>query len=301
MPSWNEVLSEIKASKRPDALDFVRRTHLLRLHSKRNRNIICYYSGWLYKPNTWGTAVDDNDKNGFMAAIHGLDRSQGLDLLLHTPGGEVAAAESLVEYLRLMFGTNIQAFIPQLAMSAGTMIACSCEKIYMGKQSSLGPIDPQLSGYPASGVIAEFDRATEEIKKDPYRVPLWQAIIGKYPPTFIGSCEHAISWSRDIVTNWLLSGMFRSGEDRIQITDKIVKELSDHNAMKTHARHLSKQKCIELGLKIVDLEEDNALQDLVLTVHHAYMHTLANSSAIKIIENHNGIATFLHGQPTKST
>ena len=31
-------------------------------------------------------------------------------------------------------------------------------------------------------------------------------------------------------------------------------------------------------------------QDLVLTVHHCYMHTLGNSAAYKIIENHKGKA-----------
>ena len=72
--------------------------------------------------------VNDNDKNGFMATIHQLDRSCGLDLLLHTPGGEAAAAESLVHYLRQMFGNDIPAIIPQLAMSAGTMIALSCKE-----------------------------------------------------------------------------------------------------------------------------------------------------------------------------
>ena len=46
---------------------------------------------------------------------------RGLDLILHTPGGDMAATESLVDYLRAMFGTDICAFVPQLAMSAGTI------------------------------------------------------------------------------------------------------------------------------------------------------------------------------------
>ena len=42
-----------------------------------------------------------------------------------------------------MFKLNIEVFVPMTAMSAGTMIACMSRKIHMGKQSSLGPIDPQ--------------------------------------------------------------------------------------------------------------------------------------------------------------
>lgn len=79
-----------------------------------------------------------------MSVIHKLDRSRGLDLILHTPGGDMAATESLVDYLRSMFGTDVRAIIPQLAMSGGTIMALSCNKIIMGKESSIGPIDPQL-------------------------------------------------------------------------------------------------------------------------------------------------------------
>ena len=48
---------------------------------------------------------------------------------------------------------------------------------------------------------------------------------------------------------------------------------------------------LEIGLKIIDLEENDELQDAVLSIHHCYMHTFANSNAVKIIENHNGTAT----------
>lgn len=60
-----------------------------------------------------------------------LKSKYGLDLILHTHGGQIAATESIVHYLRSIFGNNIRAFIPQLAMSAGTMIALSCKEIIM--------------------------------------------------------------------------------------------------------------------------------------------------------------------------
>ena len=79
-----------------------------------------------------------------MTVVHKLDKQKGLDLILHTPGGETAATESLVDYLRSIFGTDIRAVIPQIAMSAGTTIACACKEIVMGKHSSLWPIDPMF-------------------------------------------------------------------------------------------------------------------------------------------------------------
>jgi len=42
------------------------------------------------------------------------------------------------------------------------------------------------------------------------------------------------------------------------------------------------------------LEADSKLQDLTLTTHHAFMHTFSNSGALKIIENHHGVAYIEH-------
>ncbi len=299
MPSWSQVLKELQqehsqGNKAP--FDTIRRKYLKQLSDKRERNVICYYSGWLQKPNVKGVEIDDNDKNAFMAAIHNLDRSKGLDLIFHTPGGQVAATESLVDYLRRMFGIDIEIFIPQIAMSAGTMIACSGKKIFMGKQSNLGPIDPQFGGIPASEVLQEFKRAADEIKKDPSKIPLWQVIIGKYHPTFIGECEHAVKWSRSIVKEWLKTGMFKGVRNSQKKIDMIVKKLSDHTKHKSHSRHINIDESKKIGLSIVDLESDQELQDLVLTVHHAYIHTLASTAAFKIIENHNGVAMIQSAQ-----
>lgn len=293
MPNWNDVLKEINNCKRTDALDFVRRKYLKRLNSITGRNIIAYYSGFLQKPNTEQASIDDNDKNGFMAVIHKMDRAKGVDLILHTPGGNLAAAESLVEYLKQMFGNDVRAIVPQIAMSAGTMIACSCKSILMGKESSLGPIDPQFGGIPASGVIEEFERAISEIKADPGKIPIWQAIISKYHPSFIGECEKSIKWSREIVTRWLEGNMLENDPNRYEKARSIVDYLGNHSLTKSHQRHIGIDECERIGLKVVRIEDylpESDFQDCVLTVHHAYIHTLGSSSAIKIIENQSGIA-----------
>jgi hypothetical protein len=288
MPNWNEILDEIRVSG--STHDIVRRKYLKRLQKITGRNVIIYYSGWLQKPGANGVHVNDADKNGFMTVTHKLDRSKGLDLILHTPGGETAATESLVEYLRFMWGTNIRAIIPQLAMSAGTMIACSCNEIIMGKQSSLGPIDPQFKGIPAHGVVEEFIRAHTEIRADPSKAAVWQPIIAKYNPTLIGECEKVIDWSNQMVKEWLLSGMLSGVDEPEAKADTIIEELGNHSLNKSHARHLSAEKCNSIGLNVSRLETDPKIQDTVLSIHHACIHTLTSTNAFKIIENHNGIA-----------
>ena len=160
MPNWGQVLNEIQGMRIDNPLDSIRRKYLKTMFEYTDRNIITYYSGFLQKPKD-NTAIDDNDKNALMQAVYGLDKTKGLDLILHTPGGNTAATESIVNYLKSVFGNNIRAFIPQIAMSAGTMIALSCKEIIMGKQSNIGPIDPQFGGISCAAVIEEFQKAVE--------------------------------------------------------------------------------------------------------------------------------------------
>lgn len=291
MPNWEQIGEEIKIESGQSPFDKVRRKYLNSLHVKTGRNVIAYYSGWLQKPNfNEITPIQDNDKNGFMATVHNLDRSKGLDLILHTSGGNVAATESIVDYLYILFGKDIRVIVPQLAMSAGTMIACASKEIIMGKQSNLGPIDPQFGGIPAYGVVEEFERAKVEIKKDPSTIPIWQVILSKYHPSFIGECEKAIEWSKVMVEEWLKKNMFDGDNDADAEVKRIVDGLSDHSQMKTHSRHISKAQCVSMGLKVSDLEIDPELQDIILTIHHSYMHTFSQTGAVKIIENHAGKA-----------
>jgi enoyl-CoA hydratase/carnithine racemase len=302
MPNWKDVLGRVQAIG--SACDVVRREAIARLSEVTERNVIVYYSGWLQKPElirrgVAGFDINDADKNGFMATINGLDRRKGLDLVLHTPGGEIAATESLVHYLRQMFGTDIRAIVPQIAMSAGTMIACSCKAILMGKHSNIGPIDPQFGGIPAHGIVEEFERARREIAEDPSTIPVWQPIIAKYHPTLIGECEKAIKWSETMVREWLLSGMLADlpKKEAKKIADRVVEELGSHALTLSHSRHLTREQARHIGLVVINIEKPNDLQDAILTVHHACILSLQSSMAFKIIENQNGAAHILQAQP----
>lgn len=288
MPNWNQLLNETRSAG--SIQDLVRRKYLAAVRDKTGRNLIVYYSGWLQKGSVPGTEINDDDKNGLMAVIHEMDRNDGLDLMLHTPGGEIAATESLVDYLRLMFGNDIRAIVPQIALSGGTMIACAAKEILMGKQSSLGPIDPQFSGIPAHGVVEEFNRAKDEIRRDRSTIPIWQPIINKYTPTLIGECEKAIAWSNEMTADLLRTGMFAEEDNPQEKIDRILQELGDHALTKSHARHLSASRCRDMGLHIVDLETDQDLQDAILSAHHACILSLSETPALKIIENHAGVA-----------
>ena len=298
MPTWNEIVGEIEThvetheGRARDALGTARHNYMQRLHEKTGRNIIAYYSGWLSKGSSPAMALADEDKNGFMACIHKMDCSKGLDLILHTPGGDVSATQSLVHYLREKFEDDIRAIVPQIAMSAGTMLACSCKSIVMGRQSNLSPIDPHLGGYSAYTAIEEFNRAVDEVVSadgqiDAVRLAFWQQIIGQYPPTLLTKCEHAINRSNQFVRDQLDAVMFKELKDGAAKAEGVVLALTKHQD--GHDMHYHMDECRRMGLKIEELEQDQELQDGVLSVHHAFMHTLLNTDAMKLIENHSRV------------
>ncbi len=281
MPNWSNILKEIQ--QQPSPLDNVRKKYLNNLQTITERNVITYYSGFLSNESNINLSINDQDMSGFMNAINGMDPSKGLDLILHTPGGSLTTTESLVYYLRSKFGTNIRAIIPQMAMSAGTMIALSCSEIIMGEHSNLGPIDPQVNGISAYNVLNEFEQAKEDLQNN-LNFNYWKIRLSQYPPSFMLDCSNSIKLSSELVSSWLRTGMLSCEQDKI---DNVVNSFNQRKDSKTHSRHYTIDFCKHLGLHVTNLESDSNLQDAVLSLHHAYMHTLSNTNALKIIESNS--------------
>lgn len=289
MADLNEIIKEIKNTNFLAPVEIVRRKHIEDLAKYTGRNIICYYSGFLSSPTHPDVAINDKDLNGFMTVIRGLDKQKGLDLILHSPGGEVTATEAIGNYLRKVFGNDIRVFVPQMSMSGGTMLACIGKEIYMGKHSSIGPFDPQIGGIPAYEVIQEYEEAKNDIMSNPASIPFWQPILSKYPPIFIRRCKKAVDLSGEVVKEWLKSGdMFRKDPKKDKKISKILANLNSNKHTKIHSRHIDSNKAKDLGFKIMALEDDNDLQEHILSVHHCYITTFQNSNSVKVIESNSG-------------
>jgi hypothetical protein len=291
--TFGEILRHIQERQREGASDPVRRRYIRELHELTGRNVVAYYSAWLQRQGPehfFTTQINDEDKHGFMAVFAGLDFSKGLDLILHTPGGDVAATESIIDYLRSKFDADIRAIVPQISMSGGTMIALAGKTIIMGRHSNLGPIDPQIGGKPAIAILAEFERARNEIMANPHQALLWQPILQQYSPTLLSNAQQSIDWAQEIGRKTLIDGMFSADADATSKAERAVDFLLSHDLHKAHGRHLHRTELRNAGLNVEDLETDPKLQDAVLSVHHACMLTAGNFNVAKLIENHLGVA-----------
>ncbi len=148
-----------------------------------------------------------------MEVIYGMNGNE-LDLILHSPGGSPETAEAIVSYLRSRF-EHIRVIVPQLAMSAATMIACAADKVVLGKHSFLGPTDPQIllptplgvRMVPAQAVLDQFDRAQQECVV-PEKLSAWLPTLSQYGPDLLVQCENALAMSKELVRTWLETYMF---------------------------------------------------------------------------------------------
>jgi hypothetical protein len=91
--------------------------------------------------------------------------------------------------------------------------------------------------------------------------------------------------------------MFEGDPDAAAKASRVVSELGDHAITMSHSRHISLKAAQNLGLKVVALEDDQALQDAVLSVHHSVILTMNMTPAVKIIENDRGVAFIQTMQP----
>ena len=235
--------------------------------------------------------INPNDIQSLMSALRGL-KNDKLDLILVSGGGSGYTAEQIVSYLRAKY-KHIRAIIPQNAMSAATMIACACDSILMGKQSALGPIDPQMVLRDAHGgmismaaqeVLAEAEMAKAEISANPRVAPFWALKVQGLPLGFLTSCETASKRSISSVEDWLHVYM-QLPKDKAKA---IAAWLGDSKTHKSHGKPISAATALGEGLKIDALEDDQHLQDKVLDVFHAATMTLTMTDCVKIVENHEG-------------
>jgi ClpP class serine protease len=96
--------------------------------------------------------IDINDSEEVIRAIHLTDKDVPIDLILHTPGGLVLASLQIALAIK-KHPAKVTAFVPHYAMSGGTLIALACDEIVMDEHAVLGPVDPQIEGYPAASIL----------------------------------------------------------------------------------------------------------------------------------------------------
>lgn len=293
MPSWADVLNRIESYE--DPYDHYRQRVLSQLNEYTERDVLLYSSGWTHSPS--GSAQEtiiDADMQGIMEAFSEIDGEE-LDIVLHSPGGDPGATESIVDYIRSKYD-DIRIFVPHAAMSAATMMCCAADTLVMGRHSFLGPIDPQMTldtptGHrpvPAGAILSQFEQAQEDIEDDQENLAYWTPIIRQYGPGLLQECKQAMDLSEELAREWASEYLLKGNQEPLERAESLSSDLTDYDEFKIHNRHLHRDRARTLGFEVEDLEDDDTLQDLVLTTYHIATLTHDHKSIAKIIETHEG-------------
>lgn len=312
MPTWGELgeeLQQIQASLEKKSqpgvgpFDVLRRKYLTQLYERTGRATFLYYSGWMDKPQASPEtlSVVGADVCGFMEACSNAaaKKERKLDLFVHSPGGDADAAEQICEYLRDQYD-HIRVIVPLQAMSAATMMALSADEVVMGAHSQLGPIDPQLTIQTPEGarqssaqaIKDQFELAQKECA-DPAALPAWMPILRTFAPGLLAACDHAAKRAEEIVSTAMAKYMLAGDPKASEKAAEAASWFGDAKTLLSHGRPVRRDEAREHNVVVSDLEDDDDLQDAILSVHHATMHTMAGTPAAKLIENENGRAYFL--------
>lgn len=203
--------------KASNAARYHRQEIIKRIQSKTEKTLICYTAG-IRAP------ISRDDVIGFTEMLHNIKKGTSLDLMLHTPGGDIDTAEKLTSLLHSWTGPDnkLRVIVPDFAKSAGTLMALGANKIVMSDSSELGPIDPQVTlndgrGNQITHSVLHYLQAYETHSKtlsdpatarditatimlnklDPSTVKLFQAIKGR---AFTIATEQMRQWMKS--TAW---------------------------------------------------------------------------------------------------
>ena len=204
-------------------------------------------------------------------------KRETLLVLLHTQGGIVEEVRNIVQVIRHHY-QHVHFLVPVCAMSAGTVLVMSGDKIYMDYLSKLGPIDPQIqtnSGerlVPALSYLRQFERLVEKSKKEMLTAPEL-ALLSKLDLAELHKLELASRLSVSLIEGWLTEYKFKdwsqngnevSLDKKKQRAREIAEKLNDHEKWYTHGNSIHKDILEkDIGLRIDDYSEEKNLKKTV--------------------------------------
>ena len=212
------------------------------INSREKTHLICYIGGG-------HTEIDREDVLGFVDLLHNIREGEAVDLMLHTPGGD--AFEKLIALIHAkVIDSPFRVIVPDMAKSAGTLMALGARNILMSDTSELGMIDPQFPLKDNQGnefmhsVMSYLDGYDERVRalqvnpKDPVALLMLDHFDAKIVTKFQGI--------RDRVRNFAEDLLKRQGAS----SSSISQELMSSARWRTHGQPIRWADAEQMGLPV---------------------------------------------------
>jgi len=221
------------------------------INTSEGTKLICYVS-------SLESEIDRNDVIGFVEMLHNIPENSPIDLLLNTGGGDVDACEKLVRLVLAKAGTQpFRVIVPDLAKSAGTLMALAASRIIMSDTSELGMIDPQFQlkdgrgndlTYSVTGYLEAYEEHCEALRKNPK-----DQIALLMLDSFDARTVKKFQGIRDRVRTFAEDMLKRRGAP----TSSISGPLMNASKWKTHGQPIGYADARQFGLPIEYLPPDD--------------------------------------------
>ena len=240
-----------------NAARYARQSLVREIESLTGTTLLCYISPTPLQ-------IHRTDVVAMVDLLHNVTPGTAIDLLLHSPGGDIDAAEKLITLVRKRAGTApVRVVVPDYAKSAATLIALGADTIVMSDSSELGAIDPQVdlpdsnghvSTLSAQSYLDAFHTHADNLKRDRHD-PVAQLMLSKMEPTTVRKLERITKRSRAIAEDLLKQAMIK---DESQAAE-IAKQLCDTKRWHSHGHMISHENAAGLGLNVAYLAPHDAL------------------------------------------
>lgn len=256
---------------------YQRRQLVTNVQDLTNRALICYI-------DTSDEGISRDDTLGLADLLHNAVSGQPLDLLLHTGGGDIDAAEKLIKMVRAVAGnTEFRIIVPDMAKSAGTLMVLAADLLLMSDTSELGPIDPQILHVGANGerrwlsaltYIKIYKELKEALDANGNDVTA-RIMMSKLDPATLRHYQFVADRARNLAENLLKQGMFRIVPGNYT---QIPADLMNTDQWQTHGQVIDAQDAQRIGLNVEILDRRSKLWDAIWTLYtHQRMALGANS------------------------
>ncbi|MCB5223962.1 MAG: serine protease [Candidatus Cloacimonadaceae bacterium] len=239
-----------------------------KLEEIRNTKALLYITG--DRPG-WETQVHQEVLGHFAKHLElMIDKSKvpRISLYLYTRGGNTLAAWSIISLVR-QYCEELEIIVPSKAHSAGTLMCLGSSKIVMTKQSTLGPIDPNINTplnppiptvpgqtFPVS--VEAINGYIELVKKEfgitdnNALVDVVKVLSDKIHPLVLGEVYRARAQIKMLAKKLLALHLPQADEDKI---DRIVSFLCTDSGSHDYTINLVDAR--ELGLNIEEADKPN--------------------------------------------
>lgn len=242
LPAPESTPAPVRPTKTPffeavHASRYQRQSLIREIQDLTGRNLICYVSGR-------NASIHREDTVGFMDLLHNVQPRSDVDLLLHTGGGDIDAAEKLISMVRRkVCDAKLRVVVPDYAKSAGTLMALGADAIVMSDSSELGPIDPQVVLTDGNGnrvqesvqnYLDAYYNHSKTLVEDPNNMTA-QIMMKKLDPTMVELFKSIVNRARHLAEGHLKMGMFRESGN----WSAAVSALLDVHRWQSHGQMIS--------------------------------------------------------------